>query len=69
MELSERLQSVRSQLGLSQSQAAKAWGINFRTLQAWEQGKRNPSRLALERLEQILDQAIKEHQQQGKPKQ
>ena len=34
---------VRTKSGLSQSQFAHALGVSIRTLQEWEQGRRNPS--------------------------
>ena len=36
------VQSVRTSTGLSQSQFAKHYGFGLTTLQAWEQGRRNP---------------------------
>jgi putative transcriptional regulator len=35
--------AVRMQSGLSQSLFAKLLGVSVRTLQEWEQGRRNPS--------------------------
>jgi len=34
---------ARNKSGLSQAQFAHLMGVSVRTLQAWEQGKRNPS--------------------------
>ena len=44
-------------LGLSQSQAAKAWEVPVQTLQEWEQGVQSPRGFALKHLRQILDAA------------
>jgi putative transcriptional regulator len=37
------LASARLRIGLSQSEFAKMLGVSLRTLQEWEQGRRNPS--------------------------
>jgi len=55
--IAQRLKAAREKANLSQSQAAKTWKINARTLQGWEQGYRNPAGLYLERVEQILKKA------------
>jgi putative transcriptional regulator len=39
--------AVREKLQLSQQQLAALIGVSVRTLQAWEQGRRRPSRAAL----------------------
>lgn len=38
---------IREELEVSQNAFAKLLGVSVRTLQAWEQGKRNPSGAAL----------------------
>jgi len=38
-----RVVAIRIQSGLSQSLFAKLLGVSVRTLQEWEQGRRNPS--------------------------
>ncbi len=37
------LASARLKIGLSQNEFAKMLGVSLRTLQEWEQGRRNPS--------------------------
>jgi putative transcriptional regulator len=37
---------IRKNLGMSQSQFAKTFGFNLRTLQEWEQGRRVPDQSA-----------------------
>jgi putative transcriptional regulator len=39
--------AARIKTGLSQSQFAASMGVSVRTLQDWEQGRRNPSGAAL----------------------
>lgn len=54
MSLATEIKEARVKLGLSQSQAAKAWDIPVRTLQTWEQEQASPRGLALKTLRQIL---------------
>ena len=58
MELSTEIKDARRKLGLSQSQAAKAWDIPLSTLQDWEQGQHKPRGLALKTLRTILAAAL-----------
>jgi len=60
MDIADELKRTRAKLGLSQSQAARVWGLNVRTLQNWEQGSRSPKGLALAQLQTILANAIGE---------
>ncbi len=41
------VKSIREQIGLSQSKFALTMGVNLRTLQNWEQGRRQPHGPAL----------------------
>jgi len=52
--LAERIKEARNRLNLSQSQAAEEWGISKRTLQQWEQARREPHGLYREKIESIL---------------
>ncbi len=54
-ELKSKLKLTRAKLGLSQSQAAKAWGIPLRTLIGWENDARTPRGFALTQLNAMLD--------------
>ena len=67
MELSTEIQEARKKLGLSQSQAAKAWDLKLITLQSWEQGVRKPRGFALKHLRAILDTALQADQPGSKP--
>ena len=54
-ELKRKLKAAREKLGLSQSQAAKKWGIPVKTLQAWEHNRQTPRGFALAHLNSLLD--------------
>jgi DNA-binding transcriptional regulator YiaG len=58
---SERVKKVRSQLNLSQEDLAHAIGISFATVNRWENGKTNPSKLAKRQFEQFCEA----HRKQG----
>jgi putative transcriptional regulator len=36
------IKQIREELGLSQSEFARRYGLNLRSLQEWEQGRRQP---------------------------
>ncbi|MDB5397738.1 MAG: helix-turn-helix protein [Rhodospirillales bacterium] len=40
------IRDLRQRLGLSQSTFAQRFGVNLRTLQEWEQGRRAPDQIA-----------------------
>jgi DNA-binding transcriptional regulator YiaG len=44
----------RKKLGIGQRKAAKLWGFDDSTLQAWEHERRQPQGLYQQRLESIL---------------
>ena len=43
---SEQVKAVRKALNLSQEELAHALGVSFATVNRWENGKTNPSKLA-----------------------
>lgn len=45
-QFSESVKSVRAQLGISQEELAHAIGVSFATVNRWENGKTNPSKMA-----------------------
>jgi DNA-binding transcriptional regulator YiaG len=49
-----RLVALRKKLGLSRKAAGEAWRLSPRTLQEWEQGRKQPHGLYREKLEGIL---------------
>jgi DNA-binding transcriptional regulator YiaG len=51
---SARILAARKKLGIGQKKAAKAWGFNAVTIQAWEKGRRQPAGLYKQKLERIL---------------
>ena len=57
--LAARIKAARNRSNLSQSQAAKEWGISKRTLQQWEQSRSSPRGLALAALEDIISRKPK----------
>jgi putative transcriptional regulator len=65
--IAERIQEARNRLNLSQSQAAAEWGISKRTLQQWEQTRREPRGLYREKIEAILSKAEREPKRKPRP--
>ncbi len=48
-----RIKNLRLGLGLTQEQMAAKIGVTFSTVSRWENGRGNPSPLALQRLEEL----------------
>lgn len=46
MSFSEKIKQIRNQLKLSQEELAHELGVSFATINRWENGNYNPSRLA-----------------------
>jgi DNA-binding transcriptional regulator YiaG len=55
---SEQVKAVRTALTLSQEDFAHALGVSFATVNRWENGKTNPSKLARRQ----FDRFCKEHE-------
>lgn len=56
------VKSIRSKLSLSQSQFAKRFGLNVRTVQDWEQGRKvpdQPARILLRVIEKSPGTVVK----------
>lgn len=49
------LKKIRKETGLSQSKFAAKFGIPTRTLQEWEQGRKNPPNYVKEMIKKILE--------------
>lgn len=58
MDIAQRIKAAREKSGLSQSEAANAWGINPHTLQGWEIGRHSPRGFALNQLEKLLAEIL-----------
>lgn len=54
------LKSVRNQLGLSQEDLARELGVSYATVNRWENGQANPSKLARAQLEAFCDRKVRE---------
>ena len=48
MTLAEDLRAWRATKGLTREEAAERLGVNWRTLEGWEQGRREPPYLTLD---------------------
>lgn len=59
-DFSTKVKSVRQKLALSQEDLAKALGVSFATVNRWENGKTNPSKLARNQFEQFYAQQEKQ---------
>ncbi len=57
---SEQAKAVRTALNLSQEGLAHALGVSFATVNRWENGKTNPSKLAQRQFEQFCEDKRKQ---------
>lgn len=53
---SEQVKAVRKALNLSQEELAHALGVSFATVNRWENGKTNPSKLAQRQFEKFCEE-------------
>jgi transcriptional regulator with XRE-family HTH domain len=51
---SHLIRELRSRLGLTQEKMAARLGVTFPTVNRWENGRANPSPLALKQIEDLL---------------
>jgi putative transcriptional regulator len=56
--LADKIRRCRELKGWSQEQLARELGISLNTVQRWEAGRNQPSPLALEKLQAILDDVL-----------
>lgn len=54
------IKDIRTQLGLSQEDLARALGVSFATVNRWENGKTSPSKLARGSFVAYCNRMIKE---------
>ncbi len=54
----ELVKEIRRQLGLSQEELAHALGVSFATVNRWENGKTNPSKLARNQFRLFCEQKV-----------
>ena len=59
-DFSARVKNIRQQLSFSQEELARALGVSFATVNRWENGKTNPSRLAKNQFEQFSQKQQKQ---------
>jgi len=57
---SEQVKAVRTALNLSQEELAHALGVSFATVNRWENGKTNPSKLAQRQFGQFCEDKRKQ---------
>lgn len=53
------IKESRKKLGLTQAQFAVRMHVSINTVQAWEQNKRNPGKIALAYIAEVLKKEIK----------
>ncbi len=53
-ELAQLIRKIRGRLGLTQEKFAARLGVTFPTINRWENGRANPSPLAIQRIEALL---------------
>jgi transcriptional regulator with XRE-family HTH domain len=51
---SDLVREIRTRLGLTQEKLAVRLGVTFPTINRWENGRANPSPLALKQIEDLL---------------
>ena len=49
----DRIKSLRNKLNISQEKLAQRIGVSWHTVNRWENGKRQPSPLAIQALEKL----------------
>ena len=55
MSFAEKIKTVRTKLKLSQEDLARELGVSFATINRWENGSYNPSRLAKKAFEDFCN--------------
>ncbi|MDB6132270.1 MAG: helix-turn-helix protein [Verrucomicrobiales bacterium] len=60
-DLRAKLKAARKKLEITQTEAAKAWGVPLGTLICWENNKRHPTPFTHGMLNMMLDEILEEH--------
>ena len=55
-EAGKLIREMRAHVGLTQEQLALHLGVTYSTMNRWENGRGNPSPLAIQKIEQMLEQ-------------
>ena len=58
--MENKIKKIRVQLGLSQSEFSEKTGVNLKTLQFWEQGRRKPGTKNLMLISKALNLKLEE---------
>nr|WP_319491005.1 helix-turn-helix transcriptional regulator [uncultured Desulfobacter sp.] len=59
---SELVKEVRRQLGYSQEDLARELGVSYATVNRWENGKTNPSKMARNAFNQFCEKKIESNE-------
>jgi|AntAceMinimDraft_15_1070371.scaffolds.fasta_scaffold72890_1 DNA-binding XRE family transcriptional regulator len=51
----QKLKAIRKEKGWSQERLAREIGVSFQTIHRWETGKFQPSQLAQEKIDRLLE--------------
>jgi DNA-binding transcriptional regulator YiaG len=63
IEMSKRVRELRHRIGLTQERFAARLGVSFPTINRWENGKAEPSPLALRQIEALaLELGVRRHE-------
>ncbi|MFC2045704.1 multiprotein-bridging factor 1 family protein [Chloroflexota bacterium] len=57
-ELSDKIIQCRNLKGWTQEKLARSIGVSLNTVQRWESGKTHPSPLAMEKLQELLEDVL-----------
>jgi len=56
--LASKIRQCRTRKGWTQEQMARSIGVSLNTVQRWEAGKTHPSPLAMEKLQELLEDVL-----------
>jgi transcriptional regulator with XRE-family HTH domain len=56
--LGDKIRQCRKLKGWTQEQLARTIGVSLNTVQRWESGKTHPSPLAMEKLQELLEDIL-----------